>query len=125
MQRLRLSVFGQQINVLFVLVGLNMVLPGLALSYGFVPSNSEQEACFAKAMIGMDSVINSRLGVPAEHALDLSLLNREAKVAKYDSELLNVILAAYLWENSPHSYAVNVFYDCARKHTYQQQAKHE
>ena len=108
----------------FFLLCLNLVIAGSVFAYGFVPKNNEQEACFAKAMIGMDSVINSRLGVPPEHALDLSILGAGATASKkYDEDLLTVILAAYLWKESPHSYAVNVFYDCARNERYQQQAK--
>ena len=73
------------------------------------------QACFSRAMVGMDSVINSRLGVPAEHALALSVreevgINREVE---FDEPLLSMILAAYLWKDSAHSYAIKVFYDCA------------
>jgi hypothetical protein len=27
--------------------------------------------------------------------------------------VLALMLAAYLWEGSPHSYAIHVFYECA------------
>lgn len=78
---------------------------------------SEQSACFAAAMVGMDSVINSRLGVPAEHALELSDMSQQGVAVegeRFDINLLKVILGAYLWKESPHTYAVHVFYQCAQ-----------
>ena len=75
--------------------------------------NTEQQMCFSMAMVGMDSVINARLGVPAEHALDLASLPVANNSGAYDNNLLNVILDAYLWRETPHSYAIKVFYGCA------------
>lgn len=88
--------------------------------------SGEQQDCFAKAMIGMDSVINSRLGVPPEHALDLTVLQtgqQNTAELTFDNHTLNIILAAYLWKDSPHGYAVKVFYNCAQEHAYNKQAK--
>jgi hypothetical protein len=34
----------------------------------------------------------------------------------YRDDILIVIWDAYLWQHSPHSYAINVFYRCARGH---------
>ena len=82
----------------------------------FVKSGAEQ--CFGHAMVGFDSVINSRLGVPAEHALDMTILPASAAgIAgnKHATPLLTVILDAYLWGGLPHDYAVNVFFDCASR----------
>ncbi len=76
--------------------------------------------CFGSAMVGFDSVINSRLGVPAEHALDMAAPSAGAGAAagnRLSTPLLTVILDAYLWEGSPHDYAVNVFYSCAQQQT--------
>lgn len=86
---------------------------------------SDQQACFSMAMVGMDSVINARLGVPAEHALELSRHPSAIASAanRFNHNLLNVILDAYLWENTPHSYAISVFYGCAAQTAYRQQAK--
>ncbi len=83
-----------------------------------------QQACFSSAMVGMDSVINARLHVPPEHALDLSRVSYSAvsKESTYDSFLLNIVLNAYLWKESPHNYAVKVFYDCAVHSSFQKQA---
>ena len=100
-------------------------LPGYAAAYEYNAFGGDQADCFAKAMIGMDSVINSRLGVPPEHALDLTIEpNRTAsRDAEYDNNTLNVILSAYLWDDTPHSYAVRVFFNCAQQHAYRQQAR--
>ncbi len=97
-------------------------LPGLAAAYNSF--GSEQSDCFAKAMVGMDSVINSRLGVPPEHALDLTIepTKTGSTTAEYDSHTLNIILNAYLWEDTPHTYAVKVFFNCAQRKAYNRQA---
>jgi len=78
----------------------------------------DESSCYGEAMVGMDSVINSRLGVPAEHALRLSLNPSSLHVAmedEYSTSMLNTILAAYLWDETPHSYAIKVFYACAAR----------
>ena len=97
-------------------------LPGLAAAYNSF--GSEESDCFAKAMVGMDSVINSRLGVPPEHALDLTIepTKTGSTTAEYDSHTLNIILNAYLWEDTPHTYAVKVFFNCAQRKAYNRQA---
>lgn len=95
-------------------------------AHDFNAFSGEQQDCFAKAMIGMDSVINSRLGVPPEHALDLTVLKtsqQNTSELRFDNRTLNIILAAYLWEESPHSYAVKVFYGCAQENAFNKQAK--
>lgn len=74
------------------------------------------QMCFSRAMVGMDSVINSRLGVPPEQVVALAektTVNNSLD-AQYDEPLLSIMLTAYLWEGSPHGYAIKVFYDCAK-----------
>ena len=99
-------------------------LPAPVLAYEYNAFGGDQADCFAKAMIGMDSVINSRLGVPPEHALELTIQAQRAGTtsAEYDSNTLNVILSAYLWEDTPHTYAVRVFFNCAQRQAYKHQA---
>ena len=101
---------------------LNMVITGAMLSTGslvhghdFSPTSEGEQACYASAMVGMDSVINARLGVPPEHALELAALNLPVSGGSqsYSKDMLKTILNAYLWQQSPHSYAVKVFYRCA------------
>lgn len=87
---------------------------GLAGSYEILPADEAEQDCYGKAMVGLDSVINSRLGVPAEHALELARVQtKNASNHRYSQDMLRTILDAYLWEQSPHSYAVKIFYRCA------------
>ncbi|NOY62231.1 MAG: hypothetical protein GXP10_03565 [Gammaproteobacteria bacterium] len=96
-----------------------ILLPQVLHAHGSMVLSGEEQRCYAMAMIGLDSVINSRLGVPAEHVLRLATNNRLSlqEVATdtrgYSIPLLKTMLAAYLWERSPHSYGVKVFYKCA------------
>ena len=83
-----------------LLITVLAVLPASAIAYEYNAFGGDQDDCFAKAMIGMDSVINSRLGVPPEHALDLTILPQQtgSQSGEYDNDTLNVILSAYLWK---------------------------
>ncbi len=111
----------------------NLLLIGGFVSLSLSPAHAfenlssalttEQQMCFSMAMVGMDSVINARLGVPAEHALDLASLPVANNSEPFDTNLLNVILGAYLWQETPHSYAIKVFYGCAVKSAYRKQAQ--
>lgn len=75
-------------------------LGGSYMSTGnFTPEELE---CYKNAMIGYDSVINSRVGVPAEHAITLTP----------DPQERNIIWSAYLWKASPHEYAIKTFSAC-------------
>jgi hypothetical protein len=87
-------------------------------AFEFVEVEDGVRECYGRAMIGLDSVINARLGVPAEHALALARRSAATPVADavYRDDVLIVIWDAYLWQHSPHSYAINVFYRCAREH---------
>ncbi|VAW86091.1 hypothetical protein MNBD_GAMMA17-499 [hydrothermal vent metagenome] len=94
-----------------------MLLAGSSQAFDNHVVGIAENSCYGQAMVGMDSVINSRLGVPAEHALGLSL-NSSMHVAmgdEYSTSMLNTILAAYLWKDTPHSYAIKVFYACAAR----------
>jgi len=110
-----------------VMVAMLACFPGFAAAYEYTSFDGEQSDCFAKAMVGMDSVINSRLGVPPEHALDLTIepTRTGSTGAEYDNYTLNVILNAYLWEDTPHTYAVKVFFNCAQTKAYNKQASVE
>ena len=81
----------------------------------------ERSYCYGLAMVGMDSVINSRLGIHPEHLLHLAVVDPEATItlpehlyipSRYSPLLLKVIYEAYLWEGSPHEYASQVMYTC-------------
>jgi hypothetical protein len=80
------------------------------------PMDKHAQICYGYAMVGYDSVINSRLGVPAEYAMGLALKNpmKEATSERYSINVLKVTLNAYIWPGSPHDYAVQVLYNCAK-----------
>jgi len=77
-------------------------------------SDPKVQNCYGFAMVGMDSVINSRLGVPPEDVLHLARYINASEDKTYSTTILNNILDAYLWDGSPHSYAISVFYKCAQ-----------
>ena len=117
--------------VSFVAALLLLVVCGQANAFNNPALASAQQQCYGVAMVGFDSVINSRMGVPPEHALDLATVHRYTPRDSqglvdvsdiYGTYLLNVILSAYLWDGNPHSYAVSVFYRCARDRSQMQQA---
>ncbi len=74
--------------------------------------SGHMQTCFSHAMVGMDSVINARLGVLPEHVVALTAITTSASPS-FDEPVLTLMLAAYLWQGSPHSYAIQVFYECA------------
>lgn len=78
--------------------------------------------CYGLAMVGMDSVINSRLGLHPELALPLAILDPRAAIASpeeissatpYSTRLLRIIYEAYLWQGEPHDYASAVLETCS------------
>ena len=106
------------VNSLILLIFIASPLTSIA--FEALPTNDPEYLCYSQSMIGYDSVINSRLGVPAEHALDLAVLgNRQVSSTQkvYSGALLKTILDAYLWSKDPHSYAIKVFYRCAQEDT--------
>ena len=107
-------------NTLIKVISVGLLMAGTTAVQAYeaiYATGTNEQQCYAKAMIGFDSVINSRVGVLPEHALDLAVKNNFKVSAdgnnEYSEEILKTVLAAYLWENSPHSYAVKVFYSCA------------
>lgn len=70
--------------------------------------------CYAYAMIGSDAVINARLGVPAEEVLKLAEIPEAGAVEQntYSIPLLITLLDAYLWDQSPYHYSIQVFQYC-------------
>jgi opacity protein-like surface antigen len=89
---------------------------GEAAAHTPPPMEQDAQLCYGYAMVGYDSVINSRLGVPAEYALGLALKNpaKETGGDRYSINVLKVALNAYIWPGSPHDYAVQVMYRCAK-----------
>jgi hypothetical protein len=100
--------------------GMAQAFDGQFLTDGPPMFNGRMQTCFTHAMLGMDSVINARLGVLPEHVVALTAKtaavdsNAESdREADFDQPVLEVMLSAYLWQGSAHSYAIQVFYDCA------------
>ena len=92
---------------------------------GEYPEGPVQQ-CYAVAMIGYDTVINSRLGIPADEAVDLARLQKSSDEGDlFAPFLLKVVLEAYMWESSPHSFAVKVMYNCASTRAPLQTAQNE
>lgn len=78
------------------------------------PNNPQIEFCYGFAMVGMDSVINSRIGVPPQDVVALARVS-QGPTEHYSHEILKTMLNAYFWDGTPHSYAINVFYQCSQR----------
>lgn len=85
--------------------------------HGIFPGADPMQQCYGAAMVGMDSVINARLGVLAENGVELArnIGMNAALDEAFSTDLLNTIFNAYLWEGTPHNYAISVFYQCAQR----------
>ncbi len=100
----------------FVIAVLTMVTLTAIAEDRRMLSIKEQE-CYAVSMIGYDYVINSRVGVPMKRALNTVSVNSNAIAISdvYKTRLKKTVRKAYLWEGSPHDYAVKVLFRCAAK----------
>lgn len=101
-------------------LSLSLLLSSLtapAFAFEGAPADPGALYCYGHAMVGFDSVINSRLGVPAELTVGLASKNPLAATSheNYSHDLVKVVLDAYMWQGSPHEYAVGVFYHCAQR----------
>ena len=78
--------------------------------------DKDAQFCYGYAMVGYDSVINARLGLPAENVLGMALKNplKEATEERYYINVLKIALNAYMWKGNPHDYAIQVLYNCAK-----------
>ena len=74
--------------------------------------------CYAIAMVAYDTVINSNLGLPLDEIINSMVENSSATntIDIYQDFLLLVVMDAYIWEGSPHTYAVKAFSKCAAQH---------
>lgn len=111
----------RSLTILAFLTSFSCVSANAFENFNVFPGEANVEHCYGYAMVGMDSVINSRLGVPVERAVELARIrSRSLPVTDTDhfsTELLENMLTAYMWEGSPHSYAIRVFYRCAQNST--------
>ena len=81
-------------------------------AYGLGDKESQ---CYSVAMVGYDSVINSGLGVPLDQVIETMVTHNNSTIAIYKDYLLLVVMDAYNWQGTPHTYAVKTLYDCAVK----------
>jgi hypothetical protein len=104
------------LSLLLVLMTATLYANTAAAFADATPLEKDAQICFGYAMVGYDSVINSRLGVPAEYALGLALKSPLKKTSdeRYSINVLKIALNAYMWSGSPHDYAVQVMYRCAK-----------
>lgn len=117
-------------RLIYILGILGLLIPLQSQAYQFDAYGTTAESCYAKAMVGMDSVINARMGVLPEHALELSVKTGAISEGNrtYFTDTLTIILDAYLWQDTPHKYAIDVFFECAgggRPRTHSAQAEIE
>lgn len=75
--------------------------------------SESQQQCYSRAMVGLDSVINSRIGVPVEEAIEITRkLGQHSVSEQFDKSYLLAVLHAYMWNDTPHTYAIKVFSEC-------------
>ncbi|MDH3325261.1 MAG: hypothetical protein OEM38_00925 [Gammaproteobacteria bacterium] len=99
------------------------ILVALLLSLGFNSASAigglsdSEQACYAVSMVGYDTVINSDLGMPLDQVIDSMVTNNNAlqTLDIYQDYLFLVVMDAYNWEGSPHTYAVKTMYQCAKR----------
>ncbi len=86
-------------------------------TYASTLSQSEEE-CYAVAMVAYDTVINADLGLPLDEIIDSMVKNGTSMntIDIYQDYLILVVMEAYNWEGSPHTYAVKTLYNCAINH---------
>lgn len=69
--------------------------------------------CYAYAMIGKDTVINSRLGLLPEELIQIAVLSSPTTTGpRYSTVLLKTILDAFLWQESAQNYAHSILENC-------------
>lgn len=81
--------------------------------FDVVGLSESQRLCYNLSMIGFDSVINVRSGLLPEHAFNLIENHIDGEpVNEVDIPMLRVVLDAYRWNKSPHTYAIKTFAEC-------------
>lgn len=98
---------------LLILIGVFLCLPmGSANSSTLSP---QEEQCYAVAMVAYDTVINAGLGLPLDEIIDSMVENgkKSDAIDIYQDYLMLVVMDAYNWTGTPHTYAVKTLYQCA------------
>jgi len=98
-----------------LLTGWLLAIP--ATGYADVSETIEYDTnyCYAYAMIGEDSVINSRLGLLPENMMELARIGKTETTVppRYSLVLLRTILDAFMWQESPQHYARTILHNCS------------
>lgn len=97
--------FSKHVGIVFIITFMLSVTFLLVGIIGIKSKDSTPTHCYAKAMVGHDSVINKHAGTPL--LTSLSIDNRE----EYD----RIIKEAYVTELSAHDYGLKVYTDCITK----------
>jgi len=91
----------------------SIAVGAIADTEGHYGLSDDQQQCYSRAMVGLDSVINSRIGVPIEEAMEITRKKGRVPIGdQFDKSYLLAVLHAYMWSGSPHTYAIKVFSDC-------------
>lgn len=105
----------KNLSLLAVLLAAALYADAAAAHNDAPPLEKDAQLCYGYAMVGYDSVINARLGVPAEYALGLAQKTPVSNSdRRYSVNVLKIALNAYAWPGNPHDYAVEVMYRCAK-----------
>src|SRR3569833_1714259 len=83
-----------------------------AFAFDNLPADPDAQHCYGHAMLGFDSVINSRVGVPADLTVCIARIVQLAAISyeNYSPAQEKEEQKTYTWPGSPHDYAVRVFY---------------
>jgi len=103
----------------FLLSYTSIVNAGMPFNHYAITDSMDEVTgvCYAKAMIGYDSVVNSRVGLNPEESIHITKNSFKDTHPLSNKSLLRVIMGAYLWNGAAHSYAIITLSDCVRNTT--------
>ena len=109
--------FRRQLVILAAML-LSLGFGSVSASSGGPGLNEMEQACYSVSMVGYDTVINSDLGLPLDEVIDSMVTNNNSlqTLDIYEDYLLLVVMDAYNWDGSPHTYAVKTMFKCAADH---------
>ena len=105
-------------NIRKLMLSIVFLLVNSPLVYANSVLGQHESECYSVAMVGYDSVINYHLGVPLDQVINTFVEGNanEQTLEIYRDYLLTVVMGAYQWDGTPHTYAVKTIYDCAARH---------
>lgn len=97
-----------------------LILIGIILCLSVSNANAstlspQEDQCYAVSMVAYDTVINAGLGLPLDEIIDSMVRNGEKSDAIdiYQDYLMLIVMDAYNWTGTPHTYAVKTLFRCA------------